>query len=88
VGLFWLGISLLGGRYLHKEQHEHKINGGIHAFSGIRCHDPSVQAEEDSSCLRPRGHFDRTKADQERKFDALKQYFLNFLFLQPVVFYV
>jgi hypothetical protein len=31
----------------------------IHALSGIRTDDPSVWAGEDSSCLRPRGHFDR-----------------------------
>jgi hypothetical protein len=31
----------------------------IHALSGIRTHDPSVRASEDSSCLRPRDHYDR-----------------------------
>jgi hypothetical protein len=31
----------------------------IHASSGIRTHDYSVRASEDSSCLRPRGHCDR-----------------------------
>jgi hypothetical protein len=31
----------------------------IHALSGIRTHDPSLRAKEDSSCLRPRGHCDR-----------------------------
>jgi hypothetical protein len=31
----------------------------MHALSGIRTHDRSVQAGEDSSCLRPRGHSDR-----------------------------
>jgi hypothetical protein len=31
----------------------------IHASSGIRTHDPSVRAVEDSTCLRPRGHWDR-----------------------------
>jgi hypothetical protein len=31
----------------------------IHALSGIRTHNPSVRASEDSSCLRPRGHRDR-----------------------------
>jgi hypothetical protein len=30
----------------------------IHALSGIRAHDPSVRANEDSSCLRPRGYCD------------------------------
>jgi hypothetical protein len=29
------------------------------AMSGIRTNDPTVQASEDSSCLRPRGHCDR-----------------------------
>jgi hypothetical protein len=31
----------------------------LHAWSGIRTHDPSVRASEDSSCLRTRGHCDR-----------------------------
>jgi hypothetical protein len=30
----------------------------MHALSGIRAHDPSVRAGEDSLCLRPRGHCD------------------------------
>jgi hypothetical protein len=49
------------GRYLHTGQHKHSINANtdIHALSGIRTHDPSVQACEDSPCLRPRGQRDR-----------------------------
>jgi hypothetical protein len=31
----------------------------IHAFSGIRTHDPSVRVGEDGSCLRQHGHCDR-----------------------------
>jgi hypothetical protein len=31
----------------------------IHASSGIRTQDPNVWAGEDSSCLRPRGHWER-----------------------------
>jgi hypothetical protein len=31
----------------------------IHALSGIRTHDPSVRASEDSSCLRAHGPCDR-----------------------------
>jgi hypothetical protein len=31
----------------------------IHALSGIRTHDPSVRAREDSSYLRPRSYCDR-----------------------------
>jgi hypothetical protein len=40
----------------------HRINArnaDIHALSGMGTHDPSVRADEDSSCLRPRGHGDR-----------------------------
>jgi hypothetical protein len=36
----------------------------IHALSGIRTHDPSVRAGEDSSCLRPRCHCDRLNIPQ------------------------
>jgi hypothetical protein len=52
VGLLGRVVSPLQGRYLHTGQHKHTINShiGIHAFSGIRTHDPS---------LRPRGHCDR-----------------------------
>jgi hypothetical protein len=35
---------------------------GVHTLSGIRTHDPSVRAGEDSTCLRPRGHCDRLLA--------------------------
>jgi hypothetical protein len=38
----------------HRETRRH-----IHASSGIRTHDHSVQAAEDSTCLRPLGHWDR-----------------------------
>jgi len=31
----------------------------IHASSWIRTHDPSVRAAENSTHLRPRGHWDR-----------------------------
>jgi hypothetical protein len=59
VGLFGREISPSQGRYLHTEQHKHRINTDIHALSGIRTHDPSVRASEDGSCLRPRGYCDR-----------------------------
>jgi hypothetical protein len=55
------GISPSQGFYLHIEQHKHRINADntdIHGLSGIRTHDPSVRASEDSSYLRPRGHCD------------------------------
>jgi hypothetical protein len=61
VGFLRRRISPSQGRYLHTEQHKHRINAytNIHTLSGIRTHDPSVRANEDSSCLRPRGHCDR-----------------------------
>jgi hypothetical protein len=45
-------------RTTHKKNSD---NTDIYALSGIRTNDPSVQAREDSSCLRPRGHCDRLK---------------------------
>jgi hypothetical protein len=50
VGLLGRGISPSQGRYLHID---------IYASSGTPTHDPNVRADEDSSCLRPRGHCDR-----------------------------
>jgi hypothetical protein len=51
------GISPSQGFCLHTE-HKHRINANntnIHALSGIRNHDPSVGARENSSRLRSRG---------------------------------
>jgi hypothetical protein len=50
------------GHYLNTGQH--KQNKRIHTpniyvLSGIRIHDPSDRASEDSSCLRPRCYCDR-----------------------------
>jgi hypothetical protein len=61
VGLLGRGISPSQGRYLHAGQHKHRINThiDIHALSGIRTHDPSIQASDDGACLRPLGHRER-----------------------------
>jgi hypothetical protein len=61
VGLLGRVISPSQGRYLHTGQHKHRINAhtDIHALSGIRTHDSSIRASEDSSSLRPRSHRDR-----------------------------
>jgi hypothetical protein len=61
VELLGREISPSQSCYLHAEQHRHVINANtdIHALSRNRIHDPSVQASEDSSCLRPRDHRDR-----------------------------
>jgi hypothetical protein len=55
-------ISPSKGRYLNTGQHKqykdiHTPN--IHALSGIRNHNPSVRAREESSCLRLRGYCNR-----------------------------
>jgi hypothetical protein len=52
VRLLGRGISPSQIRYLHTEQHNHRINADIHALSGIRTHNPSVRAAEDSSLLK------------------------------------
>jgi hypothetical protein len=62
VGLLGRVISPSQGRYRHTGQHKHRINAytpNIHALSGIRIHEPSVRASEDSWCLRPRSYCDR-----------------------------
>jgi hypothetical protein len=58
VGILGRVISPSQGRYLHSGQHKHRIYAqtNIHVLSGIRTHDRSVRASEDSSCFRPRGH--------------------------------
>jgi hypothetical protein len=59
VGLLGRGISPLQSLYLRTEQYKHTINAhniDMHVLSGIRTHDRSVRADEDGSCLRPRGH--------------------------------
>jgi hypothetical protein len=59
VELLGRGISHFQGLYLYTEQHKYRINAhntDIHALSGIRTHDPSFRANEDSSWLRPRGY--------------------------------
>jgi hypothetical protein len=51
-----------GGQLLARPQPKHRINAhntDIYASSVIRTHDPSVQASEGGSCLRPLGHCDR-----------------------------
>jgi hypothetical protein len=57
VGLLGRVISPSQGRYLNKGQRKqneriHTHTPNIHALSGIRTHNSSVRASEDSSCLR------------------------------------
>jgi hypothetical protein len=54
-----LGISLSQGLHLHTEQHKQNNHTDMNASNGIRTHDPSVWACEDSSFPRPSDHYDR-----------------------------
>jgi hypothetical protein len=44
----------------HRTTQHRKTRTLIHALSGIRTQDSSVRAAEDSTCLRPLGHWDGT----------------------------
>jgi hypothetical protein len=59
AGLLGRGISPTQGLYLHRTTQHRKTRTHIHASGWIRTHDPSVRAVEDSTCLRPLGHWDR-----------------------------
>jgi hypothetical protein len=69
VGLLGRGISPSQGRYLHTQDSTNTelTHTDINASRGIRTHDPSVSAGEDSSCLRPRGHYDRCQPTFQKK---------------------
>jgi hypothetical protein len=57
----WMGDQPVA-RPLPTYRKKYRINAhntNIHALSGIRTHDRSVRANEDSSSLRPRGHCDQ-----------------------------
>jgi hypothetical protein len=59
VGLLGRVIGSTQGPYLHRTTQHRKTRTHIHVSSGIRTHDPSVRAAEDSTCLRPLGHWNR-----------------------------
>jgi hypothetical protein len=63
VGLLGRGISPSQGRYLHTEQPIQTQNKRTQTFMSWVGFAPTtpVFVNEDSSCLRPRGHFDRLK---------------------------
>jgi hypothetical protein len=53
--------------------HKHRINAhtDIHGLSGIRTHDPSFWASEESLCLRPRGTCNRQLIKYRDKFTSV-----------------
>jgi hypothetical protein len=69
VGFLGRVIGLSQGHYLNTGQHKHRKTRthihthapNIHALSGIRAHDHSVRASEESSCLWPLGNRDWQK---------------------------
>jgi hypothetical protein len=67
AGLLRRVIIPLQGCYLNRGQHKHRIKAyipNIHALGGIRIYDHSVQASENSSCLRPLSYYDRHTHNQ------------------------
>jgi hypothetical protein len=60
--LYTVGRTLWkGAQPVAKPLPTHRIkaqNADLHTLSEIRTHDPSVRTSKDSSCLRPRGHWD------------------------------
>jgi len=59
VGLLGRGISPMQGLYLHRTKQHREMQTHIPTPSRIRTCDPNVGAAEDSTCLRPRGCWDR-----------------------------
>jgi hypothetical protein len=56
----WANYQLVAGplpkHRITQTQNKHIHTPNIHALCGIRTHDPSVRASEDTSCHRPRGY--------------------------------
>jgi hypothetical protein len=46
----------VGATGIEEEEKDEEDDIDIYALNGVRTHDPSVRASEDSSSLRPRGH--------------------------------
>jgi hypothetical protein len=68
-------VSLNGGSarrksatYIQNKTKREQTHRDIHASSGVRTHDPSIWADENSSCFSPHGHCDRPISCMERKF--------------------
>jgi hypothetical protein len=71
VGLLGGGISPAQGLYLHRTTQHRKTQSHIHAPSRIRSCDPNVRAAEDSTCLRPLGHWDRLPHSFKIRFNSI-----------------
>jgi hypothetical protein len=60
VGLLGGGISQSQGRYIHTEQHKHRINAHGYPWFDLDSNPRSLcSRQQDSSCLRPRDDCDR-----------------------------
>jgi len=69
VGFLEWGIDPSQGLYLHREAQHRTTRAVIHASSGIGAHDPSLQAAQESTCLRPRGSWDQLTSQYDGEFD-------------------
>jgi hypothetical protein len=68
VGLLGRGISPSQGCYLHTEQHkQNKRSQTPMPRVGFETTIPDFRANEDSSCLIPRGHWDRFQSSLPTK---------------------
>jgi hypothetical protein len=62
--------------YTQDSTNTEQTHTDIHASNEILSHDPSVRANEDISCLRSRGHCDRSTFSLEIKnYSNIKKYF-------------
>jgi hypothetical protein len=59
VGLLGRGIGSSQGHYLYRTAQHRKTRTHTHALSEIRTPDPRIRAVEDSTFLRPHGHWNR-----------------------------
>jgi hypothetical protein len=74
IGLLVWEISPSQGLYLPRTAQHRKMRTHIHGSSGIQTHDPSVRVVDVSTCLRPRGYWERLHYTKYYKSDYVKVY--------------
>jgi hypothetical protein len=60
-------------------KNKHIYTPNIHVLNGIRTHDHSIRASEDSSCLRPLGY-------RDRRLQVLMKVIFNFLRPMKIIY--
>jgi len=76
-GLLWRVIGSLPGIYLHRRTQHRETSTYLHASSGIRTYDTSVQTVPKHKHLRPRGHLDRRRVVSVWTFTRLLYQFIS-----------